>query len=322
MKSGKEQTTTNNLPPVSHNQRVPSHELQVTSDTTARQLILEAEECFSQADLCYGHGTDNPGDEAVYLVLGALGLPFSASEEKLDEPLHGSSVRHISDLVRRRITERIPVAYLIHQAWFCGLCFYVDERVLIPRSPLAELIQDGFAPWMVNRERKIILDVGTGSGCIAIACALAFPEARVDAIDVSEDALSVARMNIEQHQVTDRVQLLRSDLFENLRDNRYDLIIANPPYVGKQEYDDLPEEYRHEPGTALLSGDDGLDVVRNILKQSAAHLTEEGILVVEVGSGQDAVTEGFPRLPFTWLEFEHGGEGVFLLTSEDLSCFK
>ena len=295
----------------------------MTSDTTARQLILETEECFRQADLCYGHGTDNPRDEAVYLVLGALGLPFSVSDEKLDEPLDASSVRRISDLVSRRVTGRIPVAYLIHQAWFCDLCFYVDERVLIPRSPLAELIQEGFAPWMVKRRAGVtILDIGTGSGCIAIACALVFPDARVDAIDVSEDALAVARMNIEQHQVTDRVHLLRSDLFENLQENRYDLIIANPPYVGKQEYDDLPEEYRHEPGTALLAGDDGLDVVRNILRQSAAHLTEEGLLVVEIGSGQDAVAEGFPRLPFTWLEFEHGGEGVFLLTSEDLSCFK
>lgn len=279
---------------------------------------MEAEERFRLADLYYGHGTDNPYDEAVYLVLGALGLPFDVKEEELDEALEDSKVQHIQNLVAKRSVERIPVAYLINEAWFCGLSFYVDQRVLIPRSPMAELIEEKFSPWMVQRERPCILDIGTGSACLAIACALAFPEAEVDAVDVSEDALDVARMNIERHQATDQVRLLRSNLFEHLQGNRYDLIITNPPYVGTQEFDELPKEYRHEPAAALLAGDDGLDLVRDILRQSAAHLTEEGILVVEVGSGQDAVADAFPHLPFTWLEFERGGEGVFLLTAGDL----
>jgi ribosomal protein L3 glutamine methyltransferase len=293
----------------------------VTSDQrqTPRQLIQAAEERFRQADLCYGHGTDNPRDEAVYLVLGALGLPFTGGEAALDKPLDAATGRLVLDLISRRVRDRIPVAYLIHQAWFCGLCFYVDERVLIPRSPLAELIEVGFAPWMMHRERPDILDIGTGSGCIAIACAMAFPGAAVDAIDVSNEAMAVARMNIERHKVADRVHLVQSDLYANLNDNRYDLIIANPPYVGSLEFAQLPPEYHHEPGGALLGGEDGLDLVRNILNQSGPHLNDDGILVVEVGNGQGAVADNFPQLPFTWLEFERGGEGVFLLTAEDLA---
>lgn len=295
----------------------------MTSDQrqTPRQLIQLAEQRFRKSELYYGHGTDNPHDEAVYLVLGTLGLPFDIKEEELDEPLEKIKVQHIQNLVARRAVERIPVAYLINEAWFCGLSFYVDKGVLIPRSPMAELIEEKFSPWIVQRERPCILDIGTGSGCIAIACALAFPNAVVDAIDVSKDAIAVARGNIERHKVADRVHLLQSDLYENLDGNRYDLIIANPPYVGSREFAQLPAEYHHEPGVALLGGEDGLDVVRNILAQSGLHLTDGGILVVEVGNGQDAVAESFPQLPFTWLEFERGGEGVFLLTAEDLAGF-
>lgn len=291
----------------------------MTSHPTARQLVDEAGTRFLQAGLHYGHGTDNPLDEAVYLVLGALGIPFDARQEQLDLVLDAPDVERVRGLIQRRIDDCIPTAYLIHQAWFCGLCFYVDERVLIPRSPLAELIQDGFAPWLPPRDTVSILDIGTGSGCIAIACALAFPGAQVDAIDVSTAALEVARINSERHQVTDRVNLLQSDLFEKLQGRRYDLIIANPPYVGAGEYAELPREYRHEPESALRSGTDGLDMVRRILEYSCRHLSTTGILVVEVGSGQDAVTECFPNLPFTWLEFEHGGEGVFLLSATDLA---
>jgi len=292
----------------------------VTSDQrlTPRQLIRLAEQRFRQADLWYGHGTDNPYDEAVYLVLGALGLPFDVEEEELDEPLENSRVQHIQNLIAGRTEKYIPVAYLINEAWFCGLSFYVDKRVLIPRSPMAELIEEKFSPWLVQRERPCILDIGTGSACIAIACAHAFPEAKVDAVDVSEDALAVACMNIERHKVSNRVHLIQSDLYENLDGNRYDLIIANPPYVGPREYAELPAEYHHEPGAALLGGADGVDVVRSILSQSDSYLNDGGILVVEVGNGQDAVAEAFPQLPFTWLEFERGGEGVFLLTAGDL----
>ena len=293
----------------------------MTSNTTARQLIQAAEEQFRGADLCYGHGTDNPRDEAVYLVLGALGFPFNVNDQQLDEPLEASRARHIQNLITRRIVERVPVAYLVNEAWFCGLPFYVDERVIIPRSPLAELIEEKFTPWMVRREKLCILDIGTGSGCIAIACAMVFPEAEIDAVDISEDAVAVGKINVERHQVSDRVHLIRSDLYENLSGNRYDLIVANPPYVSNRELAALPEEYRHEPADALYGGRDGLDLVRKILLQSGDYLTETGILVVEVGNGQEAVTEKFPQLPFVWLDFERGGEGVFLLTSEDLTGF-
>lgn len=315
-KENKEQPATNN-----YSSQATSHIPPVSSNTTARQLVEKAEEQFRKAGLYYGHGTDNPHDEAVYLVLGALGLTFGASAWQLDKPLDCVSVELVRSLITRRIRERMPTAYLIHQAWFCGLCLYVDERVLIPRSPLAELIQDGFAPWMIHRDDISILDIGTGSGCIAIACALAFPDARVDAVDVNEDALAVARMNIERHQVTDRIRLMQSDVYENLGDIRYDLIVANPPYVGTREFAELPREYRYEPEAALRAGEDGLEVVRSILEQSGRHLTGEGILVVEVGAGQDIVAGAFPRLPFTWLEFEHGGEGVFLLTANDLAGY-
>ena len=290
------------------------------SNTTARQLIQAAEEQFLNADLCYGHGTDNPHDEAAYLVLGALNIPFDVIQQ-IDEPLEDSKVRHIQNLITRRIVDRVPVAYLVNEAWFCGISFYVDERVIIPRSPLAELIEEKFAPWVMQRENLRILDIGTGSGCIAIACAMVFPEADVDAVDVSEDAVAVGKINVDRHRVSDRVHILRSDLYDNLDEKRYDLIVANPPYVGSRELAALPEEYRHEPGTALHGGQDGLDLVRKILLQSGAHLTETGILVVEVGNSQEAVVENFPQLPFVWLEFERGGEGVFLLSAEDLTGF-
>lgn len=289
---------------------------------TARRLINTAEEQFRKADLCYGHGTDNSHDEAVYLVLGALGFPFDVNDRRLDEPLEAAKTQHIQNLVVRRIAERVPVAYLINEAWFCGLSFYVDKRVIIPRSPLAELIEEKFAPWMLRRGNFRILDIGVGSGCIAIACAMAFPDADIDAVDIDEDAIAVGKINVDRYQVSDRVHLIRSDLYENLNGNRYDLIVANPPYVGSRELSELPEEYRHEPAGALYGGQDGLDLVRKILLQSRAHLTDTGILVVEVGNNQEAVTETFPQLPFVWLEFERGGEGVFLLTSEDLVDFK
>lgn len=286
---------------------------------TLRELVYWAEGRFSEADLFYGHGTDNPHDEAVYLVFGALGVPFDADEGALDKRLDAQQQQRVVKLVDERIERRIPVAYLINEAWFAGLSFYVDERVLIPRSPIAELIEERFAPWLDEGNVNRILDIGSGSGAIAVACALAFPGAEVDAVDISEDALAVTRLNIQRHGLTGRVHPVLSDLFSSISDQKYDLIIANPPYVSQEEYESLPGEYRHEPVLALKAGVDGLDVVKEILAQADAHLTEAGILVVEVGNSREAVIDMFPHLPFIWLEFERGGEGVFLLTREDLA---
>jgi len=286
---------------------------------TPAGLIEELQREFLDADLSYGHGTDNAGDEAAWLVLDALDIPFDADEEALRRPLGHDEVERVRELAEKRVNQRVPVAYLVNRAWFCGLPFYVDERVLIPRSPLAELIEERFSPWLSEEKVKHILDIGTGCGCIAIACAVAFPHAEVDAVDASEGALEVARENIARyHDLADTVHALRSDVFEDLSGRRYDLIVANPPYVPEMELEELPLEYRHEPVSALAAGEDGLDVVRRIVDGARDHLTDHGVLVVEVGHGRDAVVEAFPQLPFTWLDFERGGEGVFLLTADQL----
>ncbi|MBF8268570.1 MAG: Ribosomal protein L3 N(5)-glutamine methyltransferase [Gammaproteobacteria bacterium] len=286
--------------------------------TTPREFLTYAEQQFSAADLCYGHGTDNPADEAAYLVLRALSLPFAADTEVLDRPLERRQKEHLRELIDHRIRERIPVAYLVNEAWFAGMPFYVDQRVIIPRSPLAELIVARFTPWLQETQVRRILDIGTGSGCIAIACACAFPEARVDATDSVDAALAVAKKNIDTYQLTNRVRLFKANVFEGLPPAQYDLIVSNPPYVSAAEVRDLPAEYRHEPEQALLAGTDGLTVVSTILQQASGYLAEHGLLIIEVGNSQAAVMEAFPNLPFTWLEFEYGGEGVLLLTAEDL----
>ena len=289
--------------------------------TTPRQLIDWTEQQFIRSDLFFGHGADNALDEAAYLVLGALDLPFDVSPDKLKVKITETEQQRIKRLVGERIRSRRPTAYLLNKAWFAGLPFYVDERVLVPRSPIAELVHDRFSPWIKAPEVTRILDLGTGSGCIAIACALAFPTATVDATDISPDALEVARINCERHGLAHRVNLVESDLFSALNDSRYDIIVCNPPYVTDGEMAALPAEYRHEPSLALAAGTTGLDVVDNILLNAHEHLTPHGILVVEVGSGRAALEAKYPRTPFTWLDFEHGGEGVFLITSEvDLSA--
>lgn len=284
---------------------------------SARFYVEHAAREFAAADLYYGHGTDNAEGEAVYLVFAVLDLPFDCPESMLDSPLTQAQCGKIEHLIRERIETRKPTAYLVNRAWFCGLPFYVDERVLIPRSPIAELIERGFTPWLQPECVRRVLDIGSGSGCIAIACAHAFPAAEVDAVDNDPDALAVARDNIDMHQLAGHVHAIQSDLFSNVS-GRYDLIIANPPYVSSAEMEILPPEYRHEPVAALVAGSDGLDFARRLLAEAGDYLTDQGILVLEVGNAREALEQAYPGLPFTWLEFERGGEGVCLLHAGDV----
>lgn len=274
---------------------------------------------FSAAGLHYGHGTDNAVDEALVLVRHALHLGHDLPREFYAARLTQAEKRAVLELFERRIDERIPAPYLTGEAWFAGLPFYVDRRVLIPRSPFAELIEGGFAPWLEAERIERVLDLCTGSGCIAIAAALAFPAATVDAVELSAGALEVARRNVDRHAVSGQVTLLEGDLWSPVAGRDYDLIVSNPPYVGAEEMAALPPEYGHEPALGLRSGSDGLDVVTRILAGARAHLRPGGTLVVEVGNSAEAVAAARPDLPFTWLEFAHGGSGVFLLTAEELS---
>ncbi len=285
---------------------------------SVRDYIRWAASRFNEEQSFFGHGTDNAWDEATFLVLGALHLPWDTNPQVLDARLTQPERRHVVELVERRAQHHVPVAYLIKEAWFAGLSFFVDERVLVPRSPIAELIERGFAPWIVGEEVNQILDLCTGSGCIGIACAHAFEDAQVDLVDISSAALEVAAINTERHQCGDRVQLIESDLFAALGNNQYDLIVTNPPYVDAADMASMPREFTHEPQQGLVGGDDGLDLVREILAQAANHLTEYGVLVGEVGNSQIALAEAFPELPFLWLDFEKGGHGVFVLTAAQL----
>ncbi|MBI2790432.1 MAG: 50S ribosomal protein L3 N(5)-glutamine methyltransferase [Gammaproteobacteria bacterium] len=289
---------------------------------TIRDFIRWAVTQFNQADLVYGHGTDNGWDEAVNLVLTSLHLPPDIDTNVLDAKLVLAEKELIVQRVKRRVEERIPVPYLVNEAWFAGLNFYVDERVLIPRSPIAELLEDEFSPWVEEGNVQRILDLCTGSGCIAISAAFTFPDAIVDAVDISSSALEVAKINVERFGLEENVNLIQSDLFTALSGKQYDIIVSNPPYVGKAEYDALPAEYIREPKQALLCDEDGLGIIRRILAHAADYLSPTGILIVEVGFGQDLLEAELPGIPFTWLQFEKGGEGVFLLTSEELREFR
>ncbi|SHI08768.1 50S ribosomal protein L3 N(5)-glutamine methyltransferase [Ferrimonas marina] len=273
---------------------------------------------FNAADIYYGHGTDNPWDEAVALIMHTLHLPLELGGQVRNARLLSSEKHRIVELVIRRVRERVPVPYLTNSAWFAGHEFFVDERVLVPRSPFAELIENGFNPWLYNKPVNHVLDLCTGSGCIAIACAHAFPDAQVDAVDISPDALEVAQINIERHGVLNRVYPIESDGFAVLKGQRYDLIVSNPPYVDADDMADLPDEFHHEPELGLASGRDGLELTRSILANAADHLTDEGLLFVEVGNSMVALQEQFPNVPFTWLDFERGGHGVFMLSKEQL----
>lgn len=288
---------------------------------TPRDYVRWGASHFQKAGLFFGHGTATALDEAAALVLHALHLPYDLPSTYLDATLLLEERRSVLALLQRRVDERKPAAYLTHEAWFCGLPFYVDERALVPRSPIAELIEQQFTPWLDPEQVESVLDLCTGSGCIAIACALAFPDAQVDAVDLSPDALAVAHINAAKHQVEDRVGLYQGDLFQPLAPSRYDLIVSNPPYVAREEWESLPQEYHAEPRLGLESGTDGLDCARQILAGAAQHLTSDGILVVEVGSAAAALEAVYPEVPFTWLDFQRGGDGVFLLTAEQLNQY-
>lgn len=272
---------------------------------------------MQRADVYFGHGTDNAFSEAQLLLGHVLDLDFAQLEQFRAARLSTTEWQTFTQLIRCRIDERKPAAYLTGKAYFAGLPFVVDERVLVPRSPIAELIDKQFTPWLSSAPKRI-LDLCTGSGCIAIACAHAFPGAEVDALDLSLDALAVAELNIAMHGLSDRVFPMQSNLYDAIPRQRYDLIVTNPPYVDAEDMADLPDEFQHEPEIGLAAGDDGLDLVRIILREAPQHLTEQGILVCEVGNSWVALAEEFPQVPFQWVTFERGGDGVFVLTYADL----
>jgi ribosomal protein L3 glutamine methyltransferase len=272
---------------------------------------------FGRAGLFFGHGTDNAFDEARVLVMFGLSLPLDCAPELLDARLCLAERDELVRLIRRRVDERLPAAYLTHEAWFAGLSFYVDERVLVPRSPIAELIVQDFEPWLQFSPQRV-LDMCTGSGCIGIACAYQFENAQVDLVDISRDALNVAEINIARHELTERILALQSDVFQALAGQTYDLIVSNPPYVDARDLAEMPTEFHREPAIGLASGADGLDLTRRILREAADYLSPEGILVLEVGNSWVALDEAFPVVPFMWLEFEHGGHGVFVMSREQL----
>jgi len=274
---------------------------------------------FEAANLFYGHGADNAWSEAAQLILPVLHLAPDYLTDILPCRLLPSEKQQIAEFFTQRILQRIPAAYLTHEAWFAGIRFYVDSRVLVPRSPIAELIEQRFTPWLDNVDVLSIVDIGTGSGCIACALAHYFPEAHVTGIDISADALAVAEKNVLEQGLMERVQLIQSDLFAGVpADKKYDLIVSNPPYVDKPAMDALPAEYLAEPQLGLAAGSDGLDIVIPLLEQAAERLNPGGILVVEVGYSQAALEARFPEIPFLWVDFQRGGQGVFLLIAEQL----
>jgi len=289
----------------------------VTIQDVVRWAVTE----FNRAGLFFGHGTDNAWDEAVQLIFPSLNIELQSNVMILQSRLTKRERQMLIDLVVTRIEQRIPVPYLTNSAWFAGLEFYVDQRTLVPRSPIAELIEAKFAPW-VEESPKRILDLCTGSGCIAIACAYAFPDAEVDAVDLSDEALEVADINIQNHGVSQQVFPIQSDLFSGVENEKYDLIVSNPPYVDAEDMANLPEEYKHEPELGLACGNDGLDLVRDMLRQASSMLNEGGVMFVEVGNSQVHLQAAYPEIPFQWIEFSIGGHGVFVLTKAQLDNIK
>ncbi len=285
---------------------------------TLRDFVLWAEQRFDAAGLYFGHGTDNARDEAAWLAMNVLDISHAALDAQASRALTPAEAEKFRALAEQRIATRKPLAYLLQEAWFAGLKFHVDERTLVPRSLIGDFMHDRFRPWIAPERVSRILDLCTGSGCIAIVAAHAFPEAKVDAADISRDALAVARINVERYKLSGRVELVESDLFSNLRGRRYDLILTNPPYVDARDMAALPDEYRHEPGLALASGESGLDDILRILADAHDHLNPGGALIAEVGNSCTALARRFPAVPFTWLTSPGGDESVFLLGEEEL----
>ncbi len=286
---------------------------------TVRDWLRFAVSRFNEAKLFFGHGSDNAFDEAAYLILHTLHLPLDRLEPFLDASLtHGES-EEIQSVIERRVRDRVPAAYLTHEAWLAGHRFYVDERVIVPRSFIAELLGEQLVPWVEDADAvSSALDLCTGSGCLAILAALAFPNAQVDAVELSKDALAVAAQNVADYGLGERIELIESDLFAALKGRTYDVIVSNPPYVNAESVAALPPEYQAEPALALGSGEDGLDATRQILAAAKAHLNPGGVLVVEIGHNRDALEAAYPALPFTWLDTAGGDQFVFMLRREDL----
>lgn len=285
---------------------------------SVEEIIGTVARRFQRAKLYFGHGTETARDEAAWLVGHALKIAPDKLVGRLNKPVPPAALKKIGALTKARIQTRQPLAYLLKEAWFAGRKFHVDERVIVPRSLTGEFIAEQFQPWIEPKRVRRILDLCTGSGCMAIACAQAFPRARVDAADLSGEALAVARLNVKRHRLGRRVRLVRSDLFQALKGQRYDVIVTNPPYVARAEMKNLPREYLHEPELALVSGRDGLDAVVRILADAARHLNPGGILVGEVGNSAPTLQRKFPSAPFVWLTTSTGDESVFLLTAEQL----
>jgi ribosomal protein L3 glutamine methyltransferase len=291
-----------------------------TAPRTVGAWWRELERRFARAGLFFGHGTENARDEAAWLVCGALDIPFEHLQHALTRPVDPAAARRLETIARRREATRTPLAYLLHEAWLGNHRFYVDERVIVPRSHIAELLYAALAPWIAHTGRvQHVLDLCTGSGCLAILAALAFPSASIDATDISRDALQVARKNVAAYRLKDRVRLVRSDVFNALAGDRYDVIVCNPPYVSVRAMRTLPPEYRHEPRVALAGGKDGLDFVRALLAEVAQHMKKDGLMVVEIGDGRAALERAFPALPFTWLKTSAADSSVFLLRRGDLA---
>ncbi|OCG21153.1 ribosomal protein L3 N(5)-glutamine methyltransferase [Gilliamella sp. wkB108] len=288
---------------------------------TVQDFIRWTTSQFSLSDIYLGHGTDNPIDEAKQLILATLGLSLFIPPEFYLANLTNDEKHQLFDIIQKRIKDRVPTPYLTNQAWFCGQSYYVDERVLIPRSPIGELIENHFKQ-LLSSNPKNILDLCTGSGCIGIACAYAFPDAQVDITDISLDALDVAQTNIDLHEMAFQVTPILSDLFNDLEKKQYDLIVSNPPYVDNEDMSDLPDEFLYEPKLALEAGVDGLDLVKRILIDAVDYLTPQGVLVCEVGNSWVSLQEQYPDVPFNWIEFKRGGLGVFSITCEELVKYR
>jgi ribosomal protein L3 glutamine methyltransferase len=286
---------------------------------TLRAILRESVAQFKRAGLVFGHGSHNARDEAIYLILHTLKLPLGELDPVLDRKLNTGELDAVRDILRRRVRERTPAAYLTREAWLGDFRFYVDERAIVPRSFIAELLRDRLAPWIADTRRvDSVLDMCTGSGCLAVLAAHIFPHARVDAADLSAEALQVARRNVKDYALGRRIRIVRTDLFDRLAARRYDLILSNPPYVSAAAMRALPREYRREPRLALAGGSDGLALVHRMLAQAGAHLNPDGLLVVEIGHNRAALEKAYPRLPFTWLDTSAGEDYVFMLNKEDL----